>query len=115
VGLNQHGERGSIPPENMVRFQSWLRYWNFWVSIAFLKAYFQEIASAKLLPEDEEAVRVMLRAHLLDRTMNELGRQLKEGDKGLEVSLTGILFFLRAPIPQLQTVKTKAPAPPPNH
>ena len=33
VGLDQHVERGSIPPENMLRFQSWLRYWNLWVSV----------------------------------------------------------------------------------
>ena len=72
VGLDQHVARGSIPPENMLRFQSWLRYWNLWVSVAYLKAYFRTIGGAGILPDDEEAVRVMLRRRiLLDRTMNE--------------------------------------------
>jgi maltose alpha-D-glucosyltransferase/alpha-amylase len=105
VGLDQHVERGSIPPENMLRFQSWLRYWNFWISVAFLKAYFQAIAGANILPDNEEAVRVMLRAHLLDRTLNDLGRQLRDGSAGLEISLAGILFLLREQAPDVPTVK----------
>jgi maltose alpha-D-glucosyltransferase/alpha-amylase len=105
VGLDQHVQRGSIPPENMLRFQSWLRYWNLWVSVAFLKAYFQAIASAAILPDNEEAVRVMLRAYLLDRAINELGRQLKEGGSELVIPLTGILFLLREPVPPAPPVK----------
>jgi maltose alpha-D-glucosyltransferase/alpha-amylase len=105
VGLDQHVERGSIPPENMLRFQSWLRYWNLWVSVAFLKAYFQTVASARILPDNEEAVRVMLRAYLLDRTMIEVGRELRNGGRRLEIPLSGILFLLREPIPSVPAVK----------
>jgi maltose alpha-D-glucosyltransferase/alpha-amylase len=109
VGLDQHVERGSIPPQNMLRFQSWLRYWNLWVSVAYLKAYFQAIAGAQILPDDEEAIRVMLRGYLLDRTMNELGRQLRDGNAGLDVSLSGILFLLREPIPGSSLLAVKPP------
>jgi maltose alpha-D-glucosyltransferase/alpha-amylase len=105
VGLDQHVERGSIPPENMIRFQSWLRYWNLWVSVAYLKAYFQAIAGAGILPDDEEAVRVMLRGYLLDRTMNELGHQLRDGGAKLEIPLSGILFLLREQVPPAPAVK----------
>jgi maltose alpha-D-glucosyltransferase/alpha-amylase len=99
LGLDQHVQRGSIPPENMLRFQSWLRYWYLWVSVAYLKAYFQAIAGAGILPDNEDAVLVMLRACLLDRAINELGRQLKEGGVGLDVPLSGVLFLLREPVP----------------
>jgi maltose alpha-D-glucosyltransferase / alpha-amylase len=106
VGLDQHVARGSIPPENMLRFQSWLRYWNLWVSVAYLKAYFQTIGGAAILPDNEEAVRVMLRAHLLDRTMNEVGRELREGAMRLEIPFSAILFLLREPVPAAPAVKT---------
>jgi maltose alpha-D-glucosyltransferase/alpha-amylase len=98
-GLEQHVQRGSIPPENMLRFQSWLRYWNLWVGVAYLKAYFQTISSANILPQNEDSMRIMLRAYLLDRAMNELGRQLKEDGAHLEIPLTGILVFLRENVP----------------
>jgi maltose alpha-D-glucosyltransferase/alpha-amylase len=113
VGLDQHVARGSIPPENMLRFQSWLRYWNLWVSVAYLKAYFQAIAGSGILPENEEAVRVMVRAYLLDRMMNELVRQLADGGSGLDISLSGVLFLLREQLPQAPPVKPLPAQPPP--
>jgi maltose alpha-D-glucosyltransferase / alpha-amylase len=109
VGLDQHVKRGSIPPENMLRFQSWLRYWNVWVSVAYLKAYFQAVAGEKILPDNEEAVRNMLRAFLFDRAMNELGGQLKRGG-ALEIPLTAILFLLHEPVPTVPA--SKAPVSP---
>jgi maltose alpha-D-glucosyltransferase/alpha-amylase len=115
VGLDQHVQRGSIPPENMLRFQSWLRYWNLWVSVAYLKAYFQAIASAAILPDNEEAVRVMLRAHVLDRAMNELGRELSVGGARLDIPLSGILFLLREQVPPAPAVKAPLTQPAPAH
>jgi maltose alpha-D-glucosyltransferase/alpha-amylase len=105
LGLDQHVKRGSIPPENMLQFQSWLRYWNLWVSVAYLKAYFQTMAGAGILPDDEEAVRIMLRAFLLNRATVELGEQLKHGGASLEIPLTAILFLLREPLPPAQPAK----------
>jgi maltose alpha-D-glucosyltransferase/alpha-amylase len=115
VGLDQHVQRGSIPPENMLHFQSWLRYWNLWVSVAYLKAYFQAMAGAGILPDNEEAVRVMLRAYVLDRTMNELGRELGEGGARLTIPLTGILFLLREQVPPSPAVKAPLTQPAPAH
>jgi maltose alpha-D-glucosyltransferase/alpha-amylase len=106
TGLDQHVKRGSIPPENMLRFQSWLRYWNVWVSVAYLKAYFQGIAGTGILPDNEEAVHGMLRAYLLDRAMNELGYHLKHGGAGLEISLSAILFLLHETVPPSPAIKT---------
>ena len=108
VGLDQHVARGSIPPENMLRFQSWLRYWHLWVSVAYLKAYCQTISGTGILPDNEESVRVMLRAYVLDRTMNELGRALRDGDRRLEIPLTAVLFLLREPVPAAP-IAVKAP------
>jgi predicted trehalose synthase len=93
----------------MLRFQSWLRYWNLWVSVACLKACFQTIGGAGIVPDNEESVRVMLRAHVLDRTMNELGHALRNGGGRLEIPLTAMLFLLREPIPAGPAVKTPLP------
>jgi maltose alpha-D-glucosyltransferase/alpha-amylase len=94
VGLEQHVERGSISRENVPKFQLWMRYWNRWVSTAFLKAYFQHVAAAEILPANEEDIRVMLRAHLLDMMMDELGEHLREKDKWLSVPLEGIILLM---------------------
>jgi maltose alpha-D-glucosyltransferase/alpha-amylase len=109
IGLNQHVKRGSIPPENMPRYQSWVRYWYLWVSVAFLKAYFQTIAGAGILPDNEEALRVLLRAHLLNKAMVEVGGQIREGSPILDVPLTAILTILREPIPNPTPAKDQPP------
>jgi maltose alpha-D-glucosyltransferase/alpha-amylase len=94
VGLEQHVERGSVPRENLPKFQSWMRYWNRWVSATFLRAYFQNVGPATALPGNEEDLRVMLRAHVLERMVGELGTHLLERDKWLIVPLQGILFLM---------------------
>jgi maltose alpha-D-glucosyltransferase/alpha-amylase len=99
AGLEQHAARGSIPPENLPQFQSWLRYWNLWVSVAYLKAYFGSIGSAGILPSEEESVRILLRAYVLDRTMNELGLALRGDETRLEIPLAAILMVLHEPLP----------------
>jgi maltose alpha-D-glucosyltransferase/alpha-amylase len=111
-GLDQHVKRGNIPPENMLRFESWLRYWNTWVSAAFLKAYFQSMTGTHILPDNEEAVRVMLRAYLLDSTMNEVGRQWQDGEN-LDIPLSAVLHLLREPLPRSDSAPAP-PAPPPS-
>ncbi len=113
VGLDQHVARGSIPPENMLRFQSWLRYWNLWVSVGYLKAYFQAMGGARILPDNEEAVGVMLRAYLLDRTLHELGRELREGGGRLDIPLSAVLFLLREPVPPGPAAKAPLEQPAP--
>ena len=73
-----------------------------------MKAYFETISGTKILPDNEDAVRVMLRAHVMDRTMNELGRALRGGGTRLEIPLTSVLFILREPVPAAPAV-VKAP------
>ncbi|HEY3913192.1 MAG TPA: maltose alpha-D-glucosyltransferase [Verrucomicrobiae bacterium] len=94
VGLEQHVERGSILRDNLPKFESWMRYWNRWISAAYLKAYFQNIAAAGVLPGNEEDLLVMLRAHILERMIGELGTHLQERDKWMGVPLQGILFLV---------------------
>ena len=115
VGLEQHVERGSILPENMLRFQSWLRYWNLWVSVGYLKAYFQAVAGAGILPENEEGLRVMLRAFLLDRALCELAGALREGGEKPEIPLSGILFLLHEQVPEDIGAKASLAKPTPAH
>jgi maltose alpha-D-glucosyltransferase/alpha-amylase len=99
----------------MLRFQSWLRYWNLWVSVGYLKAYFQAVAGAGILPENEEGLRVMLRAFLLDRALCELAGALREGGEKPEIPLSGILFLLHEQVPEDIGAKASLAKPTPAH
>jgi maltose alpha-D-glucosyltransferase/alpha-amylase len=93
AGLHQHAARGSILQENLPRFESWARFWNQGVSLAFLRAYVQRLDKSELLPGDETELRVMLQAYLLNQMLGELGCELNSRSDRLQVPLQGILYL----------------------
>ncbi len=94
AGLHQHVQRGGIPQENLPRFESWVRYWNLWVSVAFIKAYLDRLGKSELLPDIEAELRVMLPAYLLNRMVQELGQELNRRPDQLKIPLQGILYLM---------------------
>jgi maltose alpha-D-glucosyltransferase/alpha-amylase len=83
------GSQGLLP-----KVEPWLRYWNLWVSAAYLKAYFQTIGKSGILPENQEDLGVMLEAYLLSRLLEELSRELNGSGASLPTVLHGILFLV---------------------
>jgi maltose alpha-D-glucosyltransferase/alpha-amylase len=94
AGLYQHVDRGSIPPEKLPRVEPWARFWNAWVSAVFLKAYFQSFGPSEVLPKNEEDVRVMLQAYLLNKAVYELGYELNNRPSWVKIPLQGILHLM---------------------
>ena len=43
--------RGNIRPEDVSTLQPWVRFWNLWVSVTFVKAYLQTAGQAAFLPK----------------------------------------------------------------
>ena len=93
-GLYQHVERGSIPHENLPKFETWVRLWKFWVSVAYFQAYCHRLGDSGLLPGDESELRSMLRAYLLHEMMRELGWELAKPSARLRIPLEGIATLL---------------------
>ncbi len=93
AGLQKHVERGSISHENLPKFEPWLRYWNLWVSLVCLRAYFDRIGPSELVPSGETELRAMLQAYLLHEVMGELGRGLDHPAEELRTPLNGIFYF----------------------
>ena len=94
AGLRQHVERGNVPQENLPKFEPWVRYWNLWVSVAFLRGYFPKLGKSGLAPTNEQELRELLRIYLLDRAVQELDDEMGRRTEWLRVSLRGILFLL---------------------
>jgi maltose alpha-D-glucosyltransferase / alpha-amylase len=93
AALRQHVERGRIPPENLSKFDPWVRYWNRGVNLTFLKAYFQRLAKSGLLPDDDAELQMMLRVYLLNQSVVELGRELNNLSDRLRIPLQAMLHL----------------------
>ena len=115
AGFHQQVDLGVIARENLTRFEPWVRHWNVTVSRAYLQAYFRGLENSELLPRDEEKLRVMLLAYLLNQVMDELGRELRQHSDNVRAPLQAILFLmeeqlpLHGPAPHAGTADAPAP------
>lgn len=94
AGLHEHVERGSLPPENRAAVDPWARFWNHAVSATFLRSYLQTLGASGVLPGNEEDLRAMVPAYLLDKAVADLGYDLARRPACLAIPLQAILHLL---------------------
>ena len=99
AGFHQQVDLGVISRENLTRFEPWVRHWNVTVSHAFLQAYFRILEKSELLPRDEEKLRALLMAYLLNQVVDELGGELRRHSDNVRAPLRAIIFLTEEPLP----------------
>ena len=72
----------------------WAEAWNSWVADRFLTSYFETSGSASYLPRTREATQNVLRFHLLEKAIYELGYELNNRPTWIGIPLQGILRLL---------------------
>ena len=68
LGRLAEDERHTLAP--------WADGWRLWVSVAFLKGYFDTLGRSPLLPATDDELQALLDIYLLHRTVDELGDHL---------------------------------------
>ncbi len=91
-------ESGVIRPEDVPKLESWARFWQLWVSSAFLRAYLHTAADAPFVPSAREELEVLLRVLLLEKSIYELGYELNNRPDWVKVPIQGILRLVGAEI-----------------
>jgi maltose alpha-D-glucosyltransferase/alpha-amylase len=86
---------GAVRPEDVSSLKPWSRFWNLWVSAAYLRAYFAASAGASLLPTAKEDLEILLELHLLEKAFYELAYELNNRPEWVSVPITGILEMLQ--------------------
>ena len=99
AGLEQQMDLGVIARENLPKFEPWVRHWNLAVSGAFLKAYCQGLEKSGILPDDEDQLRTMLLAYLLNQVVEELGQELRRVSHHVRAPLQAIIYLTTESLP----------------
>lgn len=73
---------------------SWARYWQRWVSAAFVKSYLTTSGSARYLPSSRNETGIFLDAYMLDKAIYELGYELNNRPSWVAIPLEGIADYL---------------------
>jgi maltose alpha-D-glucosyltransferase/alpha-amylase len=83
-----------IRPEDVAALENGGRFWQRWVSAAFLRAYLAESAGAAHLPATREELRILLDAHLLEKALYEIAYELNNRPDWVRIPLRGVLELL---------------------
>ena len=81
-------------PEDLTQLQPWARFWNRWVSVNYLKGYFDTTLQAAFLPKSRTELRLMLDVYLLDKAVYELSYELNNRPDWVSVPIEGILELI---------------------
>jgi maltose alpha-D-glucosyltransferase/alpha-amylase len=93
VALGQ--SQGSvIRPEDQELLEQAGRFWQRWVSAAFLRAYLAESAGAAHLPKSRQELQVLLDAYVLEKALYEIAYELNNRPDWVRIPLRGILELL---------------------
>jgi maltose alpha-D-glucosyltransferase/alpha-amylase len=85
----------SVRPEDAVQLKPWARFWDFWVSVSFLKGYLEATANASFTPKSQDEFNLMLSVHTLEKAIYELGYELNNRPNWVDVPIAGILQIVK--------------------
>ena len=80
----------SFRPEDRPALEKWGRYWQIWVSVAFVKSYLASAAQAGFLPKSRDEMKLLLDLFVLDKAIYELAYELNNRPDWVDVPLQGI-------------------------
>jgi trehalose synthase-fused probable maltokinase len=92
--LTSLGEKA--PVGEIAHLGVWAEAWNSWVSAQFLASYFRTAGEAAYLPASRTETQKLLKLHLLEKAVYELGYELNNRPTWVGIPLQGISRLLAA-------------------
>jgi maltose alpha-D-glucosyltransferase/alpha-amylase len=86
--------RGLVVQEEIEAVDFWARFWHFWISVIFLKAYMAVAFQGDFLPEKGEELKTLLDMYLLEKAIYEMGYELNNRPDWVRIPLQGIQQLL---------------------
>jgi maltose alpha-D-glucosyltransferase/alpha-amylase len=88
------GDGSAQPRKDFSKASSWAENWYSWVTFRFLKSYFANAQPGTFLPSSREEISALLRIHLLEKAVYELGYELNNRPAWVAIPLAGISRLL---------------------
>jgi maltose alpha-D-glucosyltransferase/alpha-amylase len=86
----------NITEGNKLNLNGWAEVWTKWVSDRYLDEYFKVAAGAAFLPPTRAEIMSMLRLHLLEKAVYELGYELNNRAEWVAIPLEGVSRTLKS-------------------
>ncbi len=86
---------GSLRPSDLPRVAPWTRYWTGCVTTAFWHAYRTQPGIEAFLPTNGQGTRMLLEMFLLERSLIDLGHELRDRPEWVSIALDSVLDLLQ--------------------
>ncbi len=87
--LNQNYRESDMP-----LLESWANQWFHYVSQYFLSAYLDTAKGYDFIPEDQEALQLLLRIYILEKAIYEVGYEMNARPEWLRIPIRGVLYAM---------------------
>ena len=84
----------ALRAEDWAQLRPWAHFWNFWVSVNFLKGYFEATRQAAFMPKTSAEIALLLDLFILEEAVYELGYELNNRPEWVELPIAAILQLL---------------------
>ena len=81
-------------PEDMPMLETWANQWFHYVSQYFLSAYLDTAKGQSFIPEDGQAMKLLLRTYILEKAIYEVGYEMNARPEWLRIPIRGVLYAM---------------------
>src|SRR6185436_6918081 len=92
--LFEESAAGVVTGPALAELESWARFWERWISAAFLRAYLDRAQGASFVPPSRQELAVLLDVYILEKAVYELQYELNNRPAWVGIPLQGILQIL---------------------
>ena len=86
----------SVRPEDAAQLKPWARFWDFWVSVSYVRGYLDTTANVAFLPKSQDELNLMLSVYVLEKAIYELAYELNNRPSWADVPIAGILQIVKS-------------------
>ena len=84
----------ALRAEDAAQIRPWAHFWNYWVSVNFLKGYFEATRQSVFMPKARAESALLLDIYLLEKAVYELSYELNNRPDWVDLPIAGILQLL---------------------
>jgi len=84
----------ALRSEESAQMRPWAHFWNYWVSVDFLKGYFEATRQSVFMPKTSAEIALLLEIYLLEKAVYELSYELNNRPDWLDLPIAGILQLM---------------------
>ena len=88
-------QRSKVRPEDAKIIRPWIEPWYYYITGAFLNSYLETVKGSDFIPEEKDALSILLNVFLIDKSIYEIGYELNNRPEWVIIPMQGIRLIMK--------------------